>query len=181
MRCAILAGKAYNPDLYISGPACEALTSECRNGRLIASGCKNAQGDAEQLPINAWARVAILDASGGRPIRAAMPNGDATATWWSDLLLPARHVRRLWPHLGPRDMVEDDLPTTLGPLPVKATPKAGRKPVLFDRVLAFLQQHYPNGKPDAVSYDTIRADLAAVDASLKGTSDQAIRRALSAL
>lgn len=59
---------------------------------------------------------------------------------------------------------KDDAPLAPqpAPLPAPAPPEkrgGGRKRPLRSSTIAHLRQHYPNGKPDAVSYDMIRAEM----------------------
>jgi hypothetical protein len=74
----------------------------------------------------------------------------------------------------------DDAQPASGVIAPNVAPTAkGRKPVLGNRTEKFLEECYPDGKPDDVTYETIRAEM---KASGRGVpSDKVIREAFKKL
>jgi hypothetical protein len=73
------------------------LNKACASGMVQMLGRLRGEGEPSEIPTRAWSHLVIHDESNGRPIRAASPNDDKTAPWWTDLRLRSEEVRRRWP------------------------------------------------------------------------------------
>ncbi|TAJ82881.1 hypothetical protein [Reyranella sp.] len=150
---AVRRGQPTRPTVFESR---HLLTAACAAGTLTMLGRACGEGDPVEIPAIAWAKLELRDDSRFGVIAASPDICDRRATWWDELRVASREVRRHLPF--PRERVTawsgliDGRPDTVG-----EAAWAERRRRQFMSVQAAVLPLGNDGLPDEVEITLVEA------------------------